>query len=95
MQLRGTRRRRGVDRGFVMSDHADWPGLQSAIAGTGAGRIMVTHGSVAVLVRWLGESGLQAEGFKTEYGDEDIADQAAPEPAAPAETAAVDESGAA
>jgi len=26
MLLRGTRRRRGVDRGFVLSDHADWPG---------------------------------------------------------------------
>ena len=24
--LRGARRRRGVDRGFVLSDHADWPG---------------------------------------------------------------------
>jgi putative mRNA 3-end processing factor len=79
MQLRGTRRRRGVDRGFVMSDHADWPGLQNAIAGTGASRVMVTHGSVAVMVRWLRESGLQAEGFKTEYGDEDVADQASPE----------------
>ncbi len=32
MQLRGARRRRGVDRGFVLSDHADWPGLMSAIA---------------------------------------------------------------
>ena len=53
MQLRGTRRRRGVDRGFVMSDHADWPGLQQAIAGTGAERVFVTHGSVAVMVRWL------------------------------------------
>ncbi len=74
MQLRGTRRRRGVDRGFVMSDHADWPGLQQAIAGTGAERVRVTHGSVAVLVRWLTESGLQAEGFKTEYGDEDDAE---------------------
>jgi putative mRNA 3-end processing factor len=71
MQLRGTRRRRGVDRGFVMSDHADWPGLQQAIAGTGAERVFVTHGSVAVLVRWLGEAGLQAQGFRTEYGDED------------------------
>ncbi|AYQ27450.1 MULTISPECIES: ligase-associated DNA damage response exonuclease [unclassified Polaromonas] len=94
MQLRGTRRRRGVDRGFVMSDHADWPGLQSAIAGTGAERVMVTHGSVAVLVRWLTENGLQAEGFKTEYGDEDVSDKAAtaaqPEPAA----APADETGA-
>jgi putative mRNA 3-end processing factor len=71
MQLRGTRRRRGVDRGFVMSDHADWPGLQQAIAGTGAERVFVTHGSVQVMVRWLTESGLDAQGFKTEYGDED------------------------
>ena len=76
MQLRGTRRRRGVDRGFVMSDHADWPGLQRAIKGTGAERVFVTHGSVAVLVRWLTENGLQAQGFKTEYGDEDVADGA-------------------
>ncbi len=94
MQLRGTRRRRGVDRGFVMSDHADWPGLQSAIAGTGAGRVMVTHGSVAVLVRWLTENGLQAEGFKTEYDDEDVSDQATPAPQPEATAAPADEAGA-
>ncbi|MEP6877075.1 MAG: ligase-associated DNA damage response exonuclease [Burkholderiales bacterium] len=76
MQLRGTRRRRGVDRGFVMSDHADWPGLLRAIEGTGAERVLVTHGSVAVLVRWLAEHGLDAQGFKTEYGDDDVADKA-------------------
>ena len=75
MQLRGMRRRRGVDRGFVMSDHADWPGLLQAIAGTGAERVLVTHGSVAVLVRWLTERGLDAQGFKTEYGDDDVADK--------------------
>ena len=78
MLLRGARRRRGVDRGFVMSDHADWPGLQRAIDGTGAERVFVTHGSVAVMVRWLKERGLDAQGFKTEYGDEDVADQGAP-----------------
>ena len=71
MQLRGARRRRGVDRGFVMSDHADWPGLLSAIAGTGAQRVFVTHGSVPVMVRWLTEAGLEAQAFKTAYGDED------------------------
>jgi len=77
MLLRGARRRRGVDRGFVMSDHADWPGLQRAIDGTGAERVFVTHGSVAVMVRWLRERGLDAQGFKTEYGgEEDSADQA-------------------
>ena len=75
MQVRGTRRRRGVDRGFVMSDHADWPGLMSAIAGTGAQHIRVTHGSVPVLVRYLTEQGLDAQAFETEYGDDDVADQ--------------------
>lgn len=71
MQLRGTRRRRGVDRGFVMSDHADWPGLLSAIHATGARRVFVTHGQVHPLVRWLCEQGLDAQGFATEYGGEE------------------------
>lgn len=70
MQLRGTRRRRGVDRGFIMSDHADWPGLQSAIMATGAERVFVTHGQVHTMVRWLGEQGLDAQAFSTEYGEE-------------------------
>ena len=70
MLLRGARCRRGVDRGFVLSDHADWPGLHAAIAASGAERVIVTHGDVAVMVRWLGESGLDAEAFETEYGDE-------------------------
>jgi putative mRNA 3-end processing factor len=71
MQLRGARRRQGVDRGFVLSDHADWPGLQRAIAATGAGRVIVTHGYEAVMVRWLQQQGLQAGSFSTEYGGED------------------------
>jgi len=70
MQLRGARRRRAVDRGFVLSDHADWPGLQRAIAATGAERVIVTHGYEAVMVRWLQQQGLQASSFKTEYDDE-------------------------
>ena len=71
MRLRGARRRRGVDRGFVLSDHADWPGLQTAIRATGAERVFVTHGNVAVMVRWLREQGLDAQAFQTEYGDEE------------------------
>lgn len=70
MQLRGARRRQGLDRGFVLSDHADWPGLQRAIAATGATRVIVTHGYEAVMVRWLQQQGLQAGSFRTEYGDE-------------------------
>jgi putative mRNA 3-end processing factor len=71
MQLRGARRRQGVDRGFVLSDHADWPGLQRAIAATGAQRVIVTHGQEAVMVRWLREQGLDAGSFRTEFGTED------------------------
>jgi putative mRNA 3-end processing factor len=70
MQLRGARRRRAVDRGFVLSDHADWPGLQRAIGATGAERVIVTHGYESVMVRWLTEQGLDAGAFATEYGDE-------------------------
>ena len=83
MQLRGARRRRALDRGFVLSDHADWPGLQSAIAATGAAQVIVTHGYVPVMVRWLREQGLAAEAFATEYGD-------AVEEAAEAASAAAD-----
>jgi putative mRNA 3-end processing factor len=74
MQLRGARRRQGVDRGFVLSDHADWPGLQAAIAATGASRVIVTHGYEAVMVRWLQQQGLQADSFRTEFGDERLAE---------------------
>lgn len=71
MQLRGARRRRGVDRGFVLSDHADWPGLMAAIKGTGAQRVIVTHGQIPVMVRWLQQNGLEAGAFTTEYGSDD------------------------
>ena len=73
MQLRGARRRHGVDRGFVLSDHADWPGLQQAVAATGAARVIVTHGYEAVMVRWLRQQGLEADSFSTEYGEENDA----------------------
>lgn len=76
MLVRGARRRRGVDRGFVMSDHADWPSLQKAIGATGAERVIVTHGSTAVMVRWLCEQGLDAQVFATEYGADDNEDDA-------------------
>jgi len=92
MQLRGARRRRGVDRGFVLSDHADWPGLMQAITATGAQRVIVTHGSIPVLVRWLQQQGLQASGFDTEYGDDEAAEAA--EPATATADAAVSPPGA-
>ena len=80
MQLRGARRRQGVDRGFVLSDHADWPGLQIAIAATQAERVIVTHGYEAVMVRWLRQQGLQAGSFNTQFGDQDGEDAPSPAP---------------
>ncbi len=79
MRLRGTRRRRALDRGFVLSDHADWPGLLQAVDATGAQQVIVTHGQVPVLVRWLSEHGLDASAFETEYGDEEAGDAVAAE----------------
>ena len=73
MQVRGNRRRRGLDRGFALSDHADWPGLLSAIAATGAERVFATHGSVGPLTRYLSEKGLDARALETAYGDEEEA----------------------
>lgn len=72
MRLRGARRRRTVDRGFVLSDHADWPSLLSAVEGTGAERVWVTHGAREPLVRWLCERGIDARAITSRWeGEED------------------------
>jgi putative mRNA 3-end processing factor len=82
MRIRGTRRRRSLDRGFVLSDHADWPALLSAIEATGAGQVWVTHGYRSPLVRWLREKGLDAHEVETRYeGERDEGVAAAPEEA--------------
>ena len=56
MRVRGVRRQRGFDRGFVLSDHADWPALLATIAETGASRVLVTHGWSEALARYLAEA---------------------------------------
>ena len=61
MRIRGHRRRRSVDRGFVISDHSDWSGLTATIACTGAETIGLTHGYAAEMARWLQEEGQAAE----------------------------------
>jgi len=70
MQIRGTRRRRTVDRGFVLSDHADWPGLLATIEATGADRVGVTHGYTGPLSRYLNEKGIEAFIVPTRYEGE-------------------------
>jgi len=72
MRLRGVRRRRAADRGFVMSDHADWTGLNAAIAETGAERVFVTHGYTAAFRAWLETQGYDAAIVETEYEGESL-----------------------
>ncbi|TCO71234.1 ligase-associated DNA damage response exonuclease [Rhodovulum euryhalinum] len=72
MALRGVRRRRAADRGFVLSDHADWAGLNAAIRNTGANRVFVTHGYTAVFRRWLAEQGHDAEIVQTAFEGESL-----------------------
>lgn len=68
MLVRGIKRRRGLSRGFVLSDHADWRGLLSVIEATGAERVLVTHGNTNALVRYLSEvKGLDAATLTTQY----------------------------
>jgi putative mRNA 3-end processing factor len=70
MRVRGARRRRGVSRGFTVSDHVDWPQLLDAITATGAERVWVTHGFTSAVVRWLTEQGREARAIPTRWEGE-------------------------
>ena len=80
MRLRGVRRRRAADRGFVVSDHADWPGLLDAIKSTGAENIYVTHGYTDIFARYLNEKGFNAQIVATDFTGESL-DQSSDEDA--------------
>ena len=74
MRVRGDRRRRGHDRGFVLSDHVDWPDLLRTIDDTGCARVLATHGRTDVLVRYLQEvRGIEAGPLDTLWGEDDEA----------------------
>ena len=71
MAVRAGRRWRSADAGFALSDHADWPGLLSAIKATEAEKVFVTHGSTAIFSKYLNEIGIASEEVTTKYGAED------------------------
>ena len=70
MLIRGIRRRRRVDEAFVLSDHADWPGLLRAIEATGCETATLTHGFAAPLASHLRSIGLEADTVATRFGDD-------------------------
>jgi putative mRNA 3-end processing factor len=76
MIVRGARRRKAVDRGFVVSDHADWDELQTAVKLSKAETVFVTHGYIEEFVRWLNENGYSAKPLKSQFvGDEEFKDE--------------------
>lgn len=70
MAFRGARRRRAIDKGFVLSDHCDWEGLLTAIEATGATQIICTHGYTDIFSRYLREKGFDARTEATLYEGE-------------------------
>ncbi len=71
MTFRGARRRRAIDRGFVLSDHADWEGLIDSIKATSCEKVIATHGYTDIFSRYLREElGYDARTEKTQYEEE-------------------------
>lgn len=79
MTFRGARRRRAIDRGFVLSDHCDWQGLLSSIKETGAEKIICTHGYTDIFSRYLREIGYDARTEQTQYEEENAEQTSKPE----------------
>lgn len=71
MMVRGNVRRSNADKGFALSDHADWNGLLTAVKATGATKVYATHGFQSAFSRYLNENGIEAAEVKTEFGDEE------------------------
>jgi putative mRNA 3-end processing factor len=70
MTLRGARRRKAADRGFVLSDHVDWKDLNKAIELSEASRVIVTHGYTNIFAKWLNEKGIEGQIENTEFEGE-------------------------
>ncbi|MBF0694311.1 MAG: ligase-associated DNA damage response exonuclease [Flavobacterium sp.] len=70
MAFRGARRRRAIDKGFVLSDHCDWQGLLESIKATGCERVIATHGYSDIFSRYLRELGYDARTAVTQYEGE-------------------------
>jgi putative mRNA 3-end processing factor len=74
MRVRGVRRQRAFDRGFVLSDHADWPALLATVEETGAGRVLATHGHADAFAPFLRSRGTETGVIRTAWEGEPIAD---------------------
>jgi putative mRNA 3-end processing factor len=74
MRVRGVRRQRAFDRGFVLSDHADWPAVLQTVSETGATRVLTTHGHAEPLARFLESQGYESGVMRTAWEGEPTAE---------------------
>lgn len=72
MTFRGARRRRAIDKGFVMSDHCDWDGLLNSVKATGCEKVICTHGYTTIFSKYLRELGYDARTQETQYEGESV-----------------------
>lgn len=79
MAFRGARRRRAIDKGFVLSDHCDWPSLLKAIKDTGAEKVVCTHGYTDIFSKYLRDLGYDARTEATQFEGENAEVNAEPE----------------
>jgi putative mRNA 3-end processing factor len=75
MRVRGVRRQRAYDRGFVISDHADWPAILQTITESGAGRVLATHGHAEPLAKFLADQGYETGTIRTAWEGEAGSDE--------------------
>lgn len=60
MATRNQRIKSICNRGFALSDHCDWDGINTVVKNSGAEFVFPTHGNTDVLSRWLNEKGIQS-----------------------------------
>jgi putative mRNA 3-end processing factor len=70
MAIRGRRRQRALDRGFVLSDHADFPQLMATLRESGAEKVIFTNGYTEAMVRYARFQGYDAYLWETAYAGE-------------------------
>lgn len=70
MTIRGRRRMRALDSGFVISDHADWNGLVQTTLETGCESVYFTHGYCDAIIRWMTDKGIHAQALSTPFARE-------------------------
>ena len=55
MSIRALRKRSGYDKGFAISDHADWDGILEVVKNSEAKNIFFHHGDSEALSQYLVE----------------------------------------